>query len=182
MKTSDIKKILAKDPNAIFVMKSRWGRNTNYCVITEVIETEVPVYSNYSYNKVIGTRTDTKFNVLYVNYSSGRLISDGASENKAPVYWLATSRLEARQIQSHLEYWSGGTIQEWVAQQDAEAKANWQSRIDLHSDKQQQVNAVIRHISSPTVTDAEWNKLNDDLMGLRIETLQLITQRIASLV
>jgi len=107
---------------------------------------------------------------------------EGASADQAPAYGLATRKVSAREIQSHMAHWEPTTIQEWVAQQDAEVKAYHQEKIERASSKQQQVNAIIRHISSPTVTDAEWNKLNDDLMGLRIETLQLITQRIASLV
>lgn len=182
MKTSDIKKILANNPNAVFVMKNRYGRSTSYCAITEVIEREVSIYSNYSYNKVVGTRTETKFKVLYTNYSSGRLRSDGYNEDQAPVYGLATSTVDARQIQSHLEHWGATTVQEWVAQQDAEAKANWQARIEQAYTKQQQINAIIRGLGVLAEDEKRWDKLNDDLMTLRIETLQLISEKITSLV
>jgi hypothetical protein len=179
MKTTDIKQIIAKDPNAIFVIKSRFSRNTSYGSITEVIEREVPVYDNY---RQTGTRIETIFAVTHHTYSRGYLRSEGASADQEPVYGLATRKVSAREIQSHMAHWEPTTIQAWVAQQDAEVKAYHQEKIERAGSKQQQVNAIIRHISSPTVTDAEWNKLNNDLMGLRIETLQLITQRIASLV
>ena len=52
MKTTDIKKILAKDPNAVFIVKQR--SRTYYATIIEVVEREVPVYDNY---RQTGTRT-----------------------------------------------------------------------------------------------------------------------------
>ena len=179
MKTTDIKQIIAKDPNAIFVIKSRFSRNTSYASVTEVIEREVPVYDNY---RQTGTRIETIFAVTHHTYSRGYLRSEGDYSDQVPAYDLATRKVSAREIQSHMAHWEPTTIQAWVAQQDAEVKAYHQEKIERAGSKQQQVNAIIRHISSPTVTDAEWNKLNNDLMGLRIETLQLITQRIASLV
>lgn len=179
MKTSDIKQIIAKDPNAIFVIKHRHSRNTSYGSITEVIEREVPVYDNY---RQTGTRIETIFSVLYHTYSRGYLRSQGDYFDEVPAYGLATRKVSAREIQSHLAHWEPTTIQEWVAQQDAEAKAYHQEKIERAGSKQQVVNGIIRHISSPTVTDAEWNKLNNDLMTLRIETLQLISEKITSLV
>ena len=177
MKTTDIKQIIAKDPNAIFVIKHRYSRNTSYASVTEVIEREVPVYDNY---RQTGTRIETIFAVLYHTYARGYLRSEGASADQEPVYGLATRKVSARDLQSHMAHWEATTIQEWVAQQDAEAKAYHQEKIERAGFKQQQVNAIIRHISSPTVTDAEWKKLNDDLVGLRIETLQLISEKITS--
>jgi hypothetical protein len=177
MKTSDIKQIIAKDPNAIFVIKQRFGRGTSYGSITEVIEREVPVYDNY---RQTGTRIEFVFAVTHHTYSRGYLRSEGASADQEPVYGLATRKVSAREIQSHMAHWEATTIQEWVAQQDAEVKAYHQEKIERAGSKQQVVNAIIRHISSPTVTDAEWKKLNDDLVGLRIETLQLISEKITS--
>jgi hypothetical protein len=179
MKTSDIKQIIAKDPNAIFVIKQRFGRGTSYGSITEVIEREVPVYDNY---RRTGTRIEFVFAVTHHTYFRGYLRSEGANDNREPVYGLATRKVSAREIQSHMAHWEPTTIQEWVAQQDAEVKAYHQEKIERAGFKQQAVNGIIRHISSPTVTDAEWNKLNDDLMTLRIETLQLISEKITSLV
>ena len=179
MKTSDIKQIIAKDPNAIFVIKQRFGRGTSYGSITEVIEREVPVYDNY---RQTGTRIEFIFAVTHHTYSRGYLRSEGDYSDQVPAYGLATRKVSAREIQSHMAHWEPTTIQEWVAQQDAEVKAYHQEKIERAGSKQQVVNAIIRHISSPTVTDAEWNKLNNDLVGLRIETLQLISEKITSLV
>jgi hypothetical protein len=177
MKTSNIKQIIAKDPNAIFVIKQRFGRGTSYGSITEVIEREVPVYDNY---RQTGTRIEFIFAVSHHTYSRGYLRSEGDYSDQVPAYGLATRKVSAREIQSHMAHWEATTIQEWVAQEDADAKARHQEKIERAGSKQQVVNGIIRHISSPTVTDAEWNKLNNDLMGLRIETLQLISEKITS--
>jgi len=127
MKTSDIKQIIAKDPNAIFVIKQRFMRGTSYGSITEVIEREVPVYDNY---RQTGTRIETIFAVLHHNYSRGYLRIEGASADQEPAYGLATRKVSAREIQSHMAHWEPTTIQEWVAQQDAEVKAYHQEKIE----------------------------------------------------
>ena len=69
MKTSDIKQIIAKDPNAIFVIKQRFGRGTSYGSITEVIEREVPVYNNYR-------QTGTRIEFIFRDAKARKLVHD----------------------------------------------------------------------------------------------------------
>lgn len=176
MKTSDIKKILAKDPNAVFIVKKQ--HRTYYATIVEVVEHEVPVYDNY---RQVGTRTSVYFNVLGSVYKHG-IQADKYREERVPSYTLEKSHwIQSRDIQYQYDFGTGETLQQWIANEDRQLKADWQASKDETYAKQQQVNALIRHISSPTVTDAEWNKLNDDLIGLRIETLQLISEHIVKL-
>ena len=178
MKTSDIKQIIAKDPNAIFVIRHRLGRDTSYGAITEVIEREVPVYDNY---RQTGTRIETIFAVLYHNYSRGYLRSEGDYSDQVPAYGLATRKVSAREIQSHMAHWEANTIQEWVAQQDAEVKAYHQEKIERAGSKQQAVNDIIRNLGVVAEDAKRWDTLNNDLTGLRIETLQLISEHIVKL-
>jgi hypothetical protein len=179
MNTSDIKKILAKDPNAVFLVKQR--HRTYYATITEVVEREVPVYSDWS-GKQTGTRTSVYFNVLGSVYKHG-IQADKYREERVPSYTLEKSHwIKPRDIQSQFDFGTGETLQQWIANEDRQMKSDWQASKDEATAKQDQVKALVRHISSPTVTDKEWDDLSDELSRLSLETLQLLTQHIASLV
>jgi hypothetical protein len=79
-----------------------------------------------------------------------------------------------------MAHWEATTIQEWVAQQDAEVKAYHQEKIERAGSKQQSVNGIIRNLGVMAEDAKRWDTLSDDLMGLRIETLQLISEKITS--
>lgn len=178
MKTSEIKQIIAKDPNAVFRIGGR-GRYTHYGSITKIEEKVVDTYN--SWGRKSGTRVDVRFTVRYEVFNRGTEAQYGWSEKLPSVTLDSNSWTKPRDIEWHIADF-GMTIEEYVAKTDAEVKADWQAKKDNQYAKQQQVNAIIRHISSPTVTDAEWNELNDDLERLSVQTLQLINQKIASLV
>jgi hypothetical protein len=178
MKTSEIKQIIAKDPNAVFRIGGR-GRYTHYGSITKIEEKVVDTYS--AWGRKSGTRVDVRFTVRYEYFTRGVEAQFGYPEKLPSVILDGNSWTKPRDIEWHVADF-GMTIEEYVAKTDAEVKAEWQAKKDDQYAKQQQVNAIIRHISSPTVTDAEWNELNDDLERLSVQTLQLINQKIASLV
>jgi hypothetical protein len=176
MKTTDIKQIIAKDPNAIFVIKQRFGRGTSYGSITEVIEREVPVYDNY---RQTGTRIEFVFAVSHHTYSRGYLRSDGDYSDQVPAYGLATRKVSAREIQSHMAHWEATTIQEWVAQQDAEVKAYHQEKIERAGAKQQLINRILNDFGivlsvGDEATDKRWDHLNNELDRLSIDTLKML--------
>jgi hypothetical protein len=177
MKTSDIKQILAKDPNAVFIVNQR--NRTYYATITEVVEREVPVYDNY---RQTGTRTSVYFNVLGSVYKHG-IQADQYRSERVPSYSLDRFHwIKPRDIQRQFDFGTGETLQQWIANEDRQMKSDWQASKDEESAKSDQVKALVRHISSPTVTDKEWDDLSDELSRLSLETLQLLTQHIASLV
>jgi hypothetical protein len=176
MKTTDIKKILAKDPNAVFRYGGR-GRFSHYASITKIEEKVVDTHNEWG--RKSGTRVDVKFTVRYESFTRGYEGHEGFPERLPSVKLETSSWAKPRDIEWHVSDF-GQTIEEYVVQRDAEVKADWQAKKDNTCSKQQQVNALVRHISSPTVTDKQWNKLNDDLMGLNLETLQLIVEKIAS--
>ena len=177
MKTSEIKQILAKDPNAVFRIGGR-GRYTHYGSITAIEEKVVDTYNEWG--RKSGTRVDVKFTVRYESFTRGTEAQYGNPEKLPSVKMNHNSWTKPREIEWHVADF-GQTIEEYVAKTDAEVKADWQAKNDRTTAKQQQVNALIRHISSPMVTDKEWNILNDDLMSLNLETLQLISEHIVKL-
>jgi hypothetical protein len=177
MKTSDIKKILAEDPNAVFRIGGR-GRYTHYGSITKIEEKVVDTYS--AWGRKSGTRVDVSFTVRYEYFTRGTEAQYGYPEKLPSVTLEGNSWTKPRDIEWHVADF-GMTIEEYVAKTDAEVKADWQAKKDDQYAKQQQVNAIIRHISSPTVTDKEWSTLNDDLERLSIQTLQLISEHIVKL-
>jgi hypothetical protein len=176
MKTSEIKQIIAKDPNAVFRIGGR-GRYTHYGSITAIAEKVVDTYNEWG--RKSGTRVDVKFTVRYESFTRGTEAQYGYPEKFPSVKLEHNSWTKPRDIEWHVADF-GQTIEEYVAKTDAEVKADWQAKNEHTTSKQQQVNALIRHISSPTVTDKEWNTLNDDLMSLSLETLQLIVEKVAS--
>jgi hypothetical protein len=176
MKTSEIKQIIAKDPNAVFRIGGR-GRYTHYGSITAIAEKVVDTYNEWG--RKSGTRVDVKFTVRYESFTRGTEAQYGYPEKFPSVTLEHNSWTKPRDIEWHVADF-GQTIEEYVAKTDAEVKADWQAKNEHTTSKQQQVNALIRHISSPTVADKEWNTLNDDLMSLSLETLQLIVEKIAS--
>lgn len=120
MKTSDIKQIIAKDPNAVFLIKRRGS--TCYAIITEVVEREVPIYSDWS-SRQTGTRTDVHFNVLASYYERGQKRSDGYSVERVPAYRLTNaSWIKPRDIQRQFDFGTGETLQHWVADNDQRLK------------------------------------------------------------
>ena len=176
MKTSEIKQILANDPNAVFRYGGR-GRYTHYASIIKIDEKVVDTYNEWG--RKSGTRVDVRFTVQYESFNRGYEGHEGYPERLPSVTVHTRSGVAPREIEWHVSDFSQ-TIEEYVVKTDAEVKADWQAKKDNATSKQQQVNALVRHISSPTVTDKEWNKLNDDLMRLNLETLQLIVEKITS--
>jgi hypothetical protein len=176
MKTSEIKQIIAKDPNAVFRIGGR-GRYSHYGSITAIEEKVVDTYSPWG--RKSGTRVDVRLTVRYESFTRGTEAQYGYPEKLPSVTLEANNWTKPRDIEWYASDF-GQTIEEYVAKTDAEVKADWQAKKDNQYAKQQQVNALIRHISSPTVTDAEWNNLNDDLERLSIQTLKLIVEKIAS--
>jgi hypothetical protein len=59
-------------------------------------------------------------------------------------------------------------------------KAYHQEKIERAGSKQQSVNGIIRNLGVMAEDAKRWDTLSDDLMGLRIETLQLISEKITS--
>jgi len=173
MNTSDIKKILAKDPNAVFIVKQR--SRTYYATIIEVVEREVPVYDNY---RQIGTRTSVYFNVLGSVYKHG-IRADKYREERVPSYTLDRFHwIKPRDIQYQYDFGTGETLQQWIASEDRQLKADWQASKDEETKKSDQVKAIVRKISSPTVTDKEWDELSDELSQLSLQTLKTINEKI----
>lgn len=173
MKTSDIKQILAKDPNAVFLVSQR--HRTYYATIVEVVEREVPVYDNY---RQTGTRTSVYFNVLGSVYKHG-IQADKYREERVPSYTLEKSHwIKPRDIQSQYDFGTGETLEQWIANEDRQMKTDWQASKDEETAKSDQVKAIVRKISSPKVTDKEWDDLSDELSRLSLQTLKTLNEKI----
>ena len=178
MKTSEIKQIIAKDPNAVFRIGGR-GRYTHYGSITAIAEKVVDTYNEWG--RKSGTRVDVKFTVRYESFTRGTEAQYGWSEKLPSVTLEHNSWTKPRDIEWHVADF-GQTIEEYVAKTDAEVKADWQAKKDNQYAKQQAVNGIIRNLGVMAEDAKRWDTLNDDLVTLSIETLQLINQKIASLV
>ena len=173
MKTADIKKILAKDPNAVFIVNKR--HRTYYATIIEVVEREVPVYDNY---RQTGTRTSVYFNVLGSVYKHG-IQADQYRSERVPSYSLDRFHwIMPRDIQYQYDFGTGETLQQWIASEDRQVKADWQASKDEETAKSDQVKAIVRKISSPKITDKDWDELSDELNRLSLQTLKTINEKI----
>lgn len=174
MKTSDIKKILAEDPNAVFRIGGR-GRYTHYGSITKIEEKVVDTYS--AWGRKSGTRVDVRFTVRYEYFTRGVEAQFGYPEKLPSVILDGNSWTKPRDIEWHVSDF-GMTIEEYVAKTDAEVKADWQAKVDETNAKSDQVKAIVRKISSPTVTDKQWDELSDELSRLSLQTLKTINEKI----
>jgi hypothetical protein len=57
-------------------------------------------------------------------------------------------------------------------------KADWQASKDEETAKSDQVKAIVRKISSPKVTDKDWDELSDELNRLSLQTLKTLNEKI----
>lgn len=176
MKTSEIKQILAKDPNAVFRYGGR-GRYTHYASIVKIDEKVVDTYNEWG--RKSGTRVDVRLTVRYESFTRGTEAQYGYPEKLPSVTLNTYSWVKPRDIEWHHADF-GQTIEEYVAQRDAEVKADWQAKKDEQSAKQRQVNQLIRNLGVFAEDEKRWDTLSDDLITLRTETLQLINALIAS--
>jgi hypothetical protein len=176
MKTSEIKQILANDPNAVFRYGGR-GRYTHYASIIKIDEKVVDTYNEWG--RKSGTRVDVRFTVQYESFNRGYEGHEGYPERLPSVTVHTRSGVAPREIEWHVSDFSQ-TIEEYVVKTDAEVKADWQAKKDNTTSKQQAVNGIIRNLGVMAEDAKRWDTLNDDLMSLSLETLQLIVEKIAS--
>jgi hypothetical protein len=174
MKTSDIKQIIAKDPNAVFRYGGR-GRYSHYASITKIEEKVVDTHNEWG--RKSGTRVDVKFTVRYESFNRGYEGHEGFPERLPSVKLETCSWVKPREIEWHHADF-GQTIEEYVVQRDAEVKADWQASKDETTAKSDQVKAIVRKITSPAVSDKEWDDMSDELSRLSIQTLKTLNAKI----
>jgi DNA repair ATPase RecN len=86
--------------------------------------------------------------------------------------------IKPRDIQSQFDFGTGETLQQWIANEDRQMKSDWQASKDEETAKSDQVKAIVRKISSPKVTDKEWDELSDELSRLSLQTLKTLNEKI----
>jgi hypothetical protein len=175
MKTSEIKQIIAKDPNAVFRIGGR-GRYTHYGSITEIKENVVDTYS--SWGRKTGTRVNVLFTVRYEYFTSGTEAHYGYPEKLPSVTLERNTWTKPRDIEWHVSDF-GQTIEEYVVKTDAEVKADWQAKKDNDNAKQQLINRILNDFGivlsvGDEATDKRWDHLNDELDRLSLDTLKML--------